>query len=184
MNARVEDVNGRSITVQPKQNVHSTIRKLRMFTIGREDPTNAEAERTAIVVSILQRQSSTLRSQIARTIFLGRVPSYSSCKIKAMPLSSQAAALNASQKAAIDEILSLSYKLGIIQGPPGTGKTTVIARAVEALINGGDSSRTVWLLAQSNVAVKNIAEKLASIGFWDFKLLVSHDFHYDWYVLI
>ncbi|KAJ7158637.1 AAA domain-containing protein [Mycena filopes] len=37
--------------------------------------------------------------------------------------------------------------------------------------------RTVWLVAQSNVAVKNIAEKLASVGFWDFKLLVSKGGH-------
>ncbi|KAH9917839.1 P-loop containing nucleoside triphosphate hydrolase protein [Fomitopsis serialis] len=32
----------------------------------------------------------------------------------------------------------------------------------------------IWLLAQSNVAVKNIAEKLADI-------LVSRDFHFDWH---
>jgi len=41
----------------------------------------------------------------------------------------------------------------------------------------------VWLVAQSNVAVKNIAEKLLKVkiaeGQW--KLLVSSDFHNDWY---
>ncbi|KAG2367901.1 AAA domain-containing protein [Suillus spraguei] len=41
--------------------------------------------------------------------------------------------------------------------------------------------RTVWLVAQSNVAVKNIAEKLDKVGFREFKLLVSKDFHYDWH---
>jgi hypothetical protein len=42
----------------------------------------------------------------------------------------------------------------------------------------------MWLIAQSNVAVKNIAEKLAEVGFLNFKLLVSKDFHFDWYVVI
>ena len=41
-------------------------------------------------------------------------------------------------------------------------------------------SNTIWVIAQSNVAVKNVAEKLAGSGFLDFKLLVSKDFHYDW----
>ncbi|KAI0694619.1 AAA domain-containing protein [Cytidiella melzeri] len=39
----------------------------------------------------------------------------------------------------------------------------------------------VWLVAQSNVAVKNMAEKLVEVGFHAFKLLVSHDFHFDWH---
>ncbi|KAF9647979.1 hypothetical protein BDM02DRAFT_3097219, partial [Thelephora ganbajun] len=39
----------------------------------------------------------------------------------------------------------------------------------------------VWVIAQSNVAVKNVAEKLAESGFLDFKLLVSKDFHFDWH---
>ncbi|KAI6095154.1 AAA domain-containing protein, partial [Pisolithus sp. B1] len=43
------------------------------------------------------------------------------------------------------------------------------------------NSRTVWIAAQSNVAVKNIAEKFASIGFYDFALLVSKEFHFDWH---
>ena len=38
----------------------------------------------------------------------------------------------------------------------------------------------IWLVAQSNVAVKNIAEKLASSDFVEFKILVSKDFHFDW----
>jgi hypothetical protein len=39
----------------------------------------------------------------------------------------------------------------------------------------------IWLIAQSNVAVKNVAEKLASIGFFKWRLLVSTDFHLDWF---
>ncbi|KAI6102407.1 P-loop containing nucleoside triphosphate hydrolase protein, partial [Pisolithus croceorrhizus] len=43
------------------------------------------------------------------------------------------------------------------------------------------SSRTVWIAAQSNVAVKNIAEKFAKLDFYDFALLVSEEFHFDWH---
>ncbi|KAI6155124.1 AAA domain-containing protein, partial [Pisolithus tinctorius] len=42
-------------------------------------------------------------------------------------------------------------------------------------------SRTIWIAAQSNVAVKNVAEKFDKIGFHDFKLLVSLEFHFDWH---
>jgi ATP/maltotriose-dependent transcriptional regulator MalT len=69
-------------------------------------------------------------------------------------------------------------RLTVIQGPPGTGKTTVIASFVETAIAGGLSG--IWLIAQSNVAVKNIAEKLADIGLTTWKLLVSRDFFEGW----
>ncbi|KAG1821663.1 AAA domain-containing protein [Suillus subaureus] len=49
------------------------------------------------------------------------------------------------------------------------------------MINTGPMERTIWLVAHSNVAVKNIAEKLDKVGFREFKLLVSKDFHYDWH---
>ena len=39
---------------------------------------------------------------------------------------------------------------------------------------------TIWVVAQSNIAVKNIAEKLHSCNFKDFRILVSADFLYDW----
>ncbi|KAJ7773405.1 P-loop containing nucleoside triphosphate hydrolase protein [Mycena metata] len=69
----------------------------------------------------------------------------------------------------------------LVQGPPGTGKTTVIAAAVVSILAWAhDVERTVWVVAQSNVAVKNIAEKLADAK-CDFTLLVSRDFHYDWH---
>jgi hypothetical protein len=60
------------------------------------------------------------------------------------------------------------------------GKTTVISAAVISLMADSNKGRSVWLVAQSNVAVKNIAEKLADLGFFDFRLLVSQDFHFDW----
>lgn len=83
--------------------------------------------------------------------------------------------LNASQAAAVRAILSRGDKerVVVVQGPPGTGKTTVIAAAVMSILSAAeDVERTVWVVAQSNVAVKNIAEKLADVDV-DFTLLVS-----------
>lgn len=73
---------------------------------------------------------------------------------------------------------SLDNKITLIKGPPGTGKTTVIATYVISVIRAGKEG--IWLMAQSNVAMKNIAEKLAKLEFFDFKLLVSRSFHYEW----
>jgi hypothetical protein len=42
---------------------------------------------------------------------------------------------------------------------------------------------TVWIAAQSNVAVKNIAEKLVKVGV-PFRLLVSKEFHFEWSVRV
>ncbi|EJD49073.1 hypothetical protein AURDEDRAFT_183182 [Auricularia subglabra TFB-10046 SS5] len=44
-----------------------------------------------------------------------------------------------------------------------------------------EQPRYVWLAAQSNVAVKNIARKLVDINFMDFRLLVSNEFFFDWH---
>ncbi|KAH9972822.1 P-loop containing nucleoside triphosphate hydrolase protein [Lactifluus volemus] len=74
---------------------------------------------------------------------------------------------------------SLDTCITLVQGPPGTGKTTVIATYVISAINAG--KRGIWLMSQSNVAVKNIAEKLVKLGFLSFKLIVSQTFHYQWH---
>ncbi|KAF8199698.1 P-loop containing nucleoside triphosphate hydrolase protein [Pholiota molesta] len=53
--------------------------------------------------------------------------------------------------------------------------------SVTSIMAEPDTTRTVWLLAHSNVAVKNIAEKLASVDFLDFKILVNKEFRFDWH---
>ena len=84
---------------------------------------------------------------------------------------------------AVEKIMSSDddNRVVMIHGPPGTGKTTVIAAAVTSF-HYANRHHSVWIAAQSNVAVKNIAEKLYAVGFRDFKLLVSYDFHFDWCV--
>ena len=93
--------------------------------------------------------------------------------------------LNPSQRTAVERILSDKDddRVVMIQGPPGTGKTTVIAASVISH-DHAESGHGVWIAAQSNVAVKNIAEKFVREGFSDFKLLVSRDFHFDWWVVL
>lgn len=92
--------------------------------------------------------------------------------------------LNNSQATAVCRITSVdpNDQLVLVHGPPGTGKTTVIAASVIKLVNARQSSG-IWLIAQSNIAVKNIAEKLADVDFFDFKILVSAGFHFEWCVL-
>lgn len=71
---------------------------------------------------------------------------------------------------------------GIVPDVGATGKTTVIAAYVTSAVSAGVTG--IWLVAQSNIAVKNIAEKLADVGFYNWRLLVSKDFHIGWYVMV
>jgi Rad3-related DNA helicase len=64
-----------------------------------------------------------------------------------------------------------------LEGPPGTGKTTTIVAAAEIWAQDGIPT---WIVAQSNVAVKNIAEKLYKRDV-RFTILVSKEFHFEWY---
>lgn len=61
-------------------------------------------------------------------------------------------------------------------GPPGTGKTTTIAAATRIW---DIHDCPVWIIAHSNVAVKNIAETLFKRNV-DFKILVSKEFYVEW----
>ncbi|KAF8813238.1 P-loop containing nucleoside triphosphate hydrolase protein [Phlegmacium glaucopus] len=85
--------------------------------------------------------------------------------------------LNPSQQKAVNYMISSNnnHRITLIQGPPGTGKTSMIAAFVQYALcynKGG-----IWIVAQSNVAVKNIAEKLMSIGFENWRHLASENFH-------
>ncbi|KDQ17082.1 hypothetical protein BOTBODRAFT_97463, partial [Botryobasidium botryosum FD-172 SS1] len=62
-------------------------------------------------------------------------------------------------------------------GPPGTGKTRTIAAAIKAWET---QSVPVWVVAQSNVGVKRIAETLAKHE-CKFVLIVSKEFHFEWH---
>ncbi|KAF9243392.1 hypothetical protein BU15DRAFT_42953 [Melanogaster broomeanus] len=155
-------------------------------TVGKEDPTYAESHREDVILKTLQNSTMLLSQPFFKSVWLPEerplwpVPTEEPIDpLVYFP----GRALNPSQEDAVQKILSTSNedRIVMIQGPPGTGKTTVIAAAVISHDYAG-SDRTIWIAAQSNVAVKNIAEKLIKDGFDKFKLLVSKDFHLDWCV--
>ncbi|KIJ46585.1 hypothetical protein M422DRAFT_164892, partial [Sphaerobolus stellatus SS14] len=62
-------------------------------------------------------------------------------------------------------------------GPPGTGRRTVVTKAAQLWRKGRS---LVYIAAQSNIAVKNIAEKLFKKGV-NFKIIESKEFHFGWH---
>lgn len=167
-------------------------------SIGRDDPTTAEAQRAATILRILQGSEKLLdESPWIRNIWFPpndnglltwpkewsetpvmRLETPSKSPPPTLPL------LNSSQRNAVNHMFSTKddHRITLIQGPPGTGKTSVIAAFVQRAVRSNKGG--IWLVAQSNVAVKNIAEKLMSIGFENWKLLVSKDFHLGWLVRV
>jgi hypothetical protein len=159
--------------------------------MGREDPTAAEVKRAKIILMTLQGRITAGGADFnpwVHKIFLDpgadftwpiewSQPTPPSIKFDAGKIPRP---LNSSQRKAIRCMLDQTdrSRITIIQGPPGTGKTTVIASYVQAAVTAGLSG--IWLIAQSNVAVKNIAEKLADFGLINWRLLVSEDFYAFW----
>lgn len=178
----VRGIQGKKATVQLTSGSLNGSKIKSVYTIGKEEPTIAEVERTAVVLSLLQDDSSFFQIPVVRKI-LSSSTSTSQRRHGQNGLSATMSHLNPSQREAVNAILSPRDEdtVVLIHGPPGTGKTTVIATAVIDMVDhAAKSTMGIWLVAQSNVAVKNIAEKLASLDFLDFKLLVSKDFHFDW----
>ncbi len=64
--------------------------------------------------------------------------------------------LNESQIDAIEFCLQ-SNEMALIHGPPGTGKTTTV---VELILQAAQQGKKILVVAPSNIAIDNIAEKL------------------------
>ncbi|KAG7451249.1 uncharacterized protein BT62DRAFT_409572 [Guyanagaster necrorhizus] len=180
---RVTRVDGRAATIAIQGHL-SNQASLKVTTIGRDEPTQAEGVKAMVVLAALQQSSAILDHPFIQALLFPRSElSWTTCSSYTHKVAIDfPRPLNDSQRCAVKHILSNSDadRVTMIQGPPGTGKTTVIAAAVTSVVASTDRSRTLWLIAQSNVAVKNIAEKLASIQFLGFKIFVSKDFHYHW----
>lgn len=162
--------------------------------LGREPPTAAAKARDHTLLRLLQRTASPENPWLQNIWFnkdaesitwpetwfsnAAKYPQLSPAVTSS--LAQAAGRLNSSQQTAVNAMLSKAPKdvITIIQGPPGTGKTSVIAFFVQMAIALGKNG--IWLVAQSNVAVKNIAEKLTHVGFHDYRLLVSQEFVKDW----
>ncbi|KAI0251231.1 P-loop containing nucleoside triphosphate hydrolase protein [Lactifluus subvellereus] len=131
---------------------------------GREERTNAEEARYRFLRSSLNN--------------IRNIPSFA--KIIWFPrMNDVLRFLNDSQREVATAMLSISPRdsLVIAHGPPGTGKTTTIAAAAATWV---DRKLPSWIIAQSNVGVKNIAEKLFEKKV-KFKLIVSKDFLFEWH---
>jgi regulator of nonsense transcripts 1 len=163
---------------------------LTVTTIGRDDPTSAEAHRAATLLRILQGALHLLDNPWIQNIWFPGSDGHLTwpAGLTLPPSLAQPStfpdgmlALNASQQRAVNTMMSSSseYYITLIQGPPGTGKTSIIASFVQLSLAYGRSG--IWIIAQSNVAVRNIAEKLIRIGFYGWRLLISKMFHSDWH---
>ncbi|KAF8263895.1 P-loop containing nucleoside triphosphate hydrolase protein [Lactarius quietus] len=164
----VGKIQGKTACINTQHNVEG--REIAALTsVGRGGPSRAESDRSRAVLRMLQGSLSLLDNH------------WSDSSPPIEIFEHPEAPLNASQRSARTHMLSPSLTdcITLIQGPPGTGKTTVIASYVENATRSGHSG--IWLLAQSNVAVKNIAEKLAKFEFLDFRLIVSQSFHFEWH---
>lgn len=179
------NVRGKTAGLDVEHNLEGK-RVTSITTMGRDGPTQAELECSNAILSMLQGTLPLLDNHWMKAIWLPSEPvdwpftpppNAPAIEIVTHPK----APLNTSQCSAITKMLSpsLDDNITLIKGPPGTGKTTVIATYVLSMIKAGQ--RGIWLMAQSNVAVKNIAEKLAKMDFFDFKLLVSHNFLFEWH---
>ena len=159
--------------------------------IGREDPTPAEMKKAQVILTALQGRLSVDGASFnpwVHKIYLGPRVDFAwpadwsqltPAHIKLNP-DKIPCPLNNSQQKAIRCMLDQTddSRVAIIQGPPGTGKTTVIASFVLVSVKAGRSG--IWLIAQSNIAVKNIAEKLAGFNVPNWRLLVSDGFYAVW----
>ncbi|KXN88607.1 Regulator of nonsense transcripts 1 [Leucoagaricus sp. SymC.cos] len=168
---------------------------LSIIGLGRDAPTAANKARDENLLRLLQRTETPNNPWLQNIWFTKDADSISwpptwfsnASKYPALPptltesLTEDAKRLNPSQQIAVNAMLSKNPRnvITIVQGPPGTGKTSVIAFFVQMAVALGKTG--IWLVAQSNVAVKNIAEKLTKVGFNDYRLLVSEDFIGGWH---
>ncbi|KAF8656239.1 hypothetical protein AX16_002675, partial [Volvariella volvacea WC 439] len=198
----VAQVSGKRATVNPDRNLNAEVATV--ISVGRDAPTLAEGYRDDAILRALQGNTGLVSNPWFQNIFMvnspdnlrwpedwTQTPKSKNPLPAASPNPTKASShdspkddkphteLNNSQRDAVEAIMSKddSKRLILVHGPPGTGKTSVIAAYVTSAVEQGEKG--IWLIAQSNVAVKNIAEKLIKVGFKAWKLLVSDDFHFQ-----
>ncbi|TBU26538.1 P-loop containing nucleoside triphosphate hydrolase protein [Dichomitus squalens] len=182
--ARAVGLKGRQTQLQLlKGRLPAKVTKVRVF--GREEATNAELARDEFVLGVLRGTEAMDTSSFVRMLWFPPRKTKRGKKVKAIgAVDAQTQIttpsykkLNASQRAVVKAMVSADENLVIVHGPPGTGKTTTIAAALE---HWERRREPAWVIAHSNVGVKNIAESLVKRKI-DFKIVVSKDFYYEWH---
>ncbi|KAK0421900.1 P-loop containing nucleoside triphosphate hydrolase protein, partial [Armillaria borealis] len=147
-----------------------------MKVIGREGGTNTEKARDELLLHALQGDCHLRHSKFVRMLWFPNEKDKED-RISVAPIAPLLAGkLNDSQQKVVSAMVSVRSRV-VVHGPPGTGKTSTISAA--AMI-WGRTKLPMWIVAHSNVAVKNIAEKLASSDI-DFKIIVSKEFYVEWH---
>ncbi|KAH8115120.1 hypothetical protein DFH11DRAFT_1591562 [Phellopilus nigrolimitatus] len=177
---KAQGVRGKQTFVKSsRSNSSKSIQHVRV--LGREELTNAETARNGFLLHLLQGKRTLLSPEypFIRHLWLAgkSMPSYAQITHATIRKGQNGRPLNQSQANVVEAMLERASPFVIAHGPPGTGKTTTISVAAREIC---DLRETVWIVAQSNVGVKNIAESLCKHGV-DFKLLVSKEFHFEWH---
>ncbi|KAK0482998.1 P-loop containing nucleoside triphosphate hydrolase protein [Armillaria luteobubalina] len=169
------NAHGKRTNINVSGPFHGTVAGVKVF--GRERATNAEKARDMLLLRVLQGESHIMQSKFVRILWFPNKED----KKELVTSNTQTTfvcveKLNESQRKVVSAMIS-SRPLVLVHGPPGTGKTSTISAAAEIW---GQSGLPAWIIAHSNVAVKNIAEKLASDDV-DFKIIVSKEFYVEWH---
>ncbi|KAK0200666.1 P-loop containing nucleoside triphosphate hydrolase protein [Desarmillaria ectypa] len=165
---------GKKTEIKVSGHFHGTVASVKV--IGREGGTNTEKARDELLLHALQGDCHLRHSKFVRMLWFPNEKDEEDRIVVDPIVPFLAGKLNDSQKRVVSAMVS-NRPLVIVHGPPGTGKTSTISAA--AAIWDPIKSPT-WIVAHSNVAVKNIAEKLASSNV-DFKIIVSKEFYVEWH---
>ncbi|PBK86032.1 P-loop containing nucleoside triphosphate hydrolase protein, partial [Armillaria gallica] len=165
---------GKQTEIKVSGGFYGTVASVKV--IGREGGTNTEKARDELLLHALQGDCHLQHSKFVRMLWFPNEKDEEDRASVAPIAPLLARKLNDSQKNVVSAMLS-ARSLVVVHGPPGTGKTSTISAA--AMIWAGTESPT-WIVAHSNVAVKNIAEKLESSNI-NFKIIVSKEFYVEWH---
>ncbi|KAF8994638.1 P-loop containing nucleoside triphosphate hydrolase protein, partial [Cyathus striatus] len=171
---------GKMTTIRPmaKTSFAGTAKSIRV--VGREEPTNSEKAQSELLLLLLRGERDLRTSVFTRNLWFPKWKAIkkdltADCGDFGKELLFEIR-LNPSQMRAAEAMVS-GTPLVVTHGPPGTGKTTTIAAAAKVW---DACSQPAWIVAHSNVAVKNIAESLFKKGV-KFILLVSKEFYEEWH---
>ncbi|KAF8994635.1 P-loop containing nucleoside triphosphate hydrolase protein [Cyathus striatus] len=171
---------GKTTTIRPmsKATFSGTAESVRV--VGRQEPTNSERAQSELLLLLLRGEKDLRTSFFTRTLWFPKWKGIkynrdADCGYFGNVLLSNIH-LNPSQWCAAEAMIS-GTPLVVTHGPPGTGKTTTIAAAAKVW---DTCKQPAWIVAHSNVAVKNIAESLFKKGV-KFILLVSKEFYEEWH---